>query len=428
MANHEVIKRLRRDLGSAWDEAKKLNDLAGTESRAFTAEEERIWQMLNSKMSETRERIEDLEEADKREAELDEQREQWESLVRPPEAEKRVADSPALEDAVLSFVRGGMPGAEYAPKSIEIRISGADKRQLHDRIDAIIKRDLSKLTPAAGGNVVPTGFVARLYEHLVEVSGMRQTGSTILTTDSGENLLVPKTTAHGAAALVAENAAIGGTDPAFGQVTLGAFKYGELIRVSNELATDSGINLLDYLARQAGRAIGLASGQHFIAGTGTGQPQGAQAAATVGATAPAGNTTAAHADTLIAVYHSVVSGYRNRAVWLMNDNSVMKVRQLKDTTGQYLWQPGLQSGQPDAFLGRPVVADPFMPVMAANAKSVLFGDFSSFYTIRDVSAVRFERSDDFAFSTDQITFRALLRTDGRVVDDTAVKAYANSAT
>jgi HK97 family phage major capsid protein len=75
-----------------------------------------------------------------------------------------------------------------------------------------------------------------------------------------------------------------------------------------------------------------------------------------------------------------------------------------------------------------VFTDPNMPAMAANAYSILFGDFARHYVIRDVVGVRFERSDDYAFATDQITFRALLRTDGERVDLNAVKAYRNSAT
>ncbi len=42
--------------------------------------------------------------------------------------------------------------------------------------------------------------------------------------------------------------------------------------------------------------------------------------------------------------------------------------------------------------------------------------------------MRFERSDDFAFSTDLVTFRALLRADGALVDTTgAIKWFANGA-
>jgi len=67
-------------------------------------------------------------------------------------------------------------------------------------------------------------------------------------------------------------------------------------------------------------------------------------------------------------------------------------------------------------------------VMGVSVKSILFGDFSAYYAIRDVSGVRFERSDDFRFQNDLVAFRAIIRTDGKPMDLTAVKAYQNSAT
>jgi HK97 family phage major capsid protein len=151
----------------------------------------------------------------------------------------------------------------------------------------------------------------------------------------------------------------------------------------------------------------------------------------VGKTGATGQTATVLADDLIDLFHSVVTGYRASGSWLMRDATLASIRKIKTGESgsvQYLWQPGLQAGAPDTILGRPVVTAPSMPTMAANAYSILFGDFSRHYVVRDVQGVRFERSDDYAFATDQITFRALLRTDGKRVDLTAVKAYRNSAT
>ncbi len=86
-----------------------------------------------------------------------------------------------------------------------------------------------------------------------------------------------------------------------------------------------------------------------------------------------------------------------------------------------------QQGQPDTLLGRPVIVDPNMPSMEAGAKSILFGDFSGYY-IRDVGSIRIERSNDFKFDTDVVTFRTIMRTDGDLIDANCVKAYQNSAT
>lgn len=416
-----TIKNLHEQRNALVEEARKVLDRAEAEERALTAEDNQELDRLERDTTELEARLKDLRQLDERRRNLDEQRAQYERTVRPQD---RVGDpEQEFEERVRAFLRGCGPDAtEWAPARIDFKITGKDKAPFHEQ------RDLTKVVPAGGGFIVPTGFIPRLYEHLVENAAVRQTNAIVYTTDSGEDLLVPKTLTHGSAALVAEAAAIPESDPTFGQATLNAYKYGVLIQVSNELATDSGIDLLSYLARASGLSIGLASGTHFVTGTGTGQPQGVSVAATVGKTGLTGQTTTVISDDLVDLYHSIVSGYRGRGFWLMNDSSLAKVRKLKDSTGQFLWQPGLVLGQPDLLLGRPVVTDPNVAVMAANAKSILFGDFSAFYAIRDVSGVRFQRSDDFAFANDLITFRALIRTDGKALDLTAVKAYQNSAT
>jgi HK97 family phage major capsid protein len=125
----------------------------------------------------------------------------------------------------------------------------------------------------------------------------------------------------------------------------------------------------------------------------------------------------------------VIAPYRASASckWIMKDATVGAARKLKDTTGQYIWQPSLQAGAPDMLLGKPVLTDPNVPGVACRRRAVLFGDFSQFF-VRFAGGVRFERSDDYAFNTDLVTFRALLRADCSLVDLTgAVKYYAGNA-
>lgn len=418
-----LIRDLIEKRANAWEQAKALHETAHAESREFTAEETQTWERLNGEMNALGSRVKELEELHNAEQEMSEQRARFANVITAPEGRSGDGD---LEERVRAFLRG-------ESRALEFRLTGDAKRDVHNRLRVTEQRDLSKLTAGAGAATVPTGFVARLYEHLVEESAVRRTGAAVLTTDSGESLLVPKTTTHPTAALVAEAAALAESDPVFAQVTLGAFKYGVLVQVSSELITDTGVDLLGYLARQCGLALGRASGAHFVTGTGTAggggtQPEGVMTNITAGKTGATGQTTTVTTDDLIDLYHSLVSGYRTRGVWLTLDASLAKIRKLKDTTNQFLWQPGLTLGAPDLLLGRPVVTDPNVAAMAANAKSIAFGDFEAYYTIRDVSSLRFERSDDFAFANDLVSFRALIRTDGRVIDTTAVKSYVNSAT
>jgi HK97 family phage major capsid protein len=418
----ELINSLINKRARVHDESKGFLDKFEVSNRTWDGEDELKWKHYNEEIDELGKRIDELTENEARKKDLAEQRERFELATTKRQDPAPVDEEKELEHRVRRFFLGGRPGAEYAPKWIDFNIPAETKRAIHE------KRDLVKATTTLGGFTVPTGFIARLYEQMVETSTVRQTGAIIYTTDSGENLLVPKATAHGSAALLAEAAPIVETDSTFAQQTLLAYKYAWFQEVSNELITDTAIDLLGYLARAAGRNLGLAAGAHFVTGTGTGQPEGVQTNVTTGKQGIAGQTLTVITDDLFDLYHSLVSSYRSNGVWLMNDGSLAKIRKLKDSTNQYLWQPGLQQGIPDSLLGRPVLTDPTVPVMGVSVKSILFGDFSAYYAIRDVSGVRFERSDDFRFQNDLVAFRAIIRTDGKPMDTTAVKAYQNSAT
>lgn len=200
--------------------------------------------------------------------------------------------------------------------------------------------------------------------------------------------------------------------------------------MARELIDDTGVDLQGYLSMQAGRAVGNALGAHLATGTGSSQPSGIVTGSTLGVTAAGGTAGAVTADGLIDLQYAVIAPYRNSpsAGWLMKDSTVGQVRKLKDTTNQYIWQPGLQSGSPDLLLGKPVNTDPNIAAAGVNAKSVLFGDVSAYF-VRLAGGVRFERSDEYAFNSDLVTFRCLVKGDGVLVDQTgAVKHFVGAAT
>lgn len=92
--------------------------------------------------------------------------------------------------------------------------------------------------------------------------------------------------------------------------------------------------------------------------------------------------TAWKGDALIDLQYLLRPGYRTNAKWAMNTNAQGYVRKLKDTTGQYLWQPSLQAGQPDLLLGRPVITWEDMGApQTLNALPVAYGDFSRGYLL-----------------------------------------------
>jgi HK97 family phage major capsid protein len=294
-------------------------------------------------------------------------------------------------------------------------------------------RTLSKLSNAAGAYTVPTSFYDQLIAHLIETSGVLQAGPTVLNTSSGESLQIPKTLTHSSAAIVTEAGTIATSEPTFGQITLGAYKYGDLLQVSRELVADTGVDLEGYLAMQVGRALGNALGAHLVTGTGTGQPRGIVTDATTGVTGSTGQVGAFNSDNLIDLMFSVIAPYRasSSCGWIVKDSTLAAIRKMREGagTGQYLWQPGLQAGVPDTLLGKPIRTDPNVAAPALSAKSVIFGDISQYFVRLVGGGIRFEQSNDFAFNTDLITYRAILRADAALVDLTgAVKVFAGAGT
>jgi HK97 family phage major capsid protein len=412
----EIVKRLRDRRLQVWEQAKGLAERAAEENRNFTAEEQGQWDALNGEIETLDKRIKSALDTETRAKEAEEVFNRLEG--QPKDSSKR--GQPDQQDTELrKFFRG--EGA----RAIDILPDGP-----------VDFRDLSKLTGGAGGDTVPTGFYNRLVAHLIETSAVMQSGATVLNTTSGEVIPVPKTTSHSSGSIVTEGAPIGESDPAFGQVQLGAFKYGTLIQISRELLADAGVDLEGYLAMQAGRALGNAFGAHAITGTGSSQPRGIVTDATVGETGAAvgggfgaQSTAGEGADHLIDLFHSVIAPYRMSQAcrWIVNDTTAGAIRKLKTTDGQYIWQPSVVSGTPDTILGKPVLTDPNVAAVGSSAKSVIFGDISQYF-VRLAGGVRFERSDDFAFGNDLVTFRALMRADAALVDLTgAVKVFQGAA-
>ena len=286
-------------------------------------------------------------------------------------------------------------------------------------------------TPNSGGGfVVSPEWSDTLLTAMKAQGGMRAV-STIMTTDSGASLpFVTLDDTAQAATIIAENAQISeDTELTFGQVTLGAFTYKSgIMLVSLQLLNDSAFDF-DAVIRDAiaGRFV-RKQNSDFTIGGGTTLPRGIITDATSGRVGTTGQTTSIIFSDIVALEHSVDPVYRKGASYMMNDQSLRVVKTLVDTQQRPLFVSGLANGAPDTLMGYPIVINQDVPVMAANAKSVLFGNFSNYY-IRDVRGAQMlvlrERFADFL----QVGYVAYMRSDGRLISAASpVKYYANSAT
>lgn len=283
-------------------------------------------------------------------------------------------------------------------------------------------RALQVGTDSEGGYLVPDEFERTLIQALEDQNIMRGL-CRVISTGSGDRL-IPVVTSHGTATWLAEEGPFQESDEAFSRVTLGAHKVGTIIKVSEELLNDSAFNLESYISSEFARRIGAAEEEAFITGNGTGKPTGVIGSAQVGVTAATAN--AITFDGLIDLYHSLKRPYRARATWLMADSTAKVIRKLKDNDGQYIWQPSVTADKPDMLLGRPVVISDYVPAIAANAKVVVFGDFS-YYWIADRQGRVFQRLNELYATNGQVGFRAYQRVDGKLTLAEAVKVLQMAA-
>ncbi len=428
MSVQELMRALLDEKGKLVAKQRELHT-ALEATGEWKAEDEAEWVAISREIDEKTRRFDQLKQMQEIEKENAAQREAFVKMIGADPVDKAKED---LNARVRSFMRASLPGSlEYAPKAIDVSISDTYGVMTDGRSVMREYHTLTKGVTTAGGYLVPQDFSRTLMIHLVNMAAVRQTNARVLRTSNGQALPVPKTTSYGASAIATEGTALAASDPAFGQVSLGAFKYGQIIQLSRELVEDEAVDIVGFLAENAGRTVGLANGADLVVGGGSTAPQGAAVSPVQGIGGNIANAAALSADNLIDLFHGINGPYRANGYWLMNDLTLAQVRKFKDTTNQYLWQPGLTAGEPDSLLGRPIVTDPNVLRAGAGAALVLFGDFSLFYTIRDVDGIRFERSDDYAFGNDLISFRVIFRSDAKqILNDTtnsAVKAIILTA-
>lgn len=298
-----------------------------------------------------------------------------------------------------------------------------------------LRNTMSVGTAAQGGYTVPTEVATAVADALKAYGGMRAVAE-VFRTSTGSDINFP--TSDGTSEtgeLIGENTTATAADPSFGVVSLKTYKFSsKIVAVPFELLQDTSIDMEAFIRGRLVQRLGRITNTYFTTGTGTAQPNGIVTAAASGKVGTTGQTLTVIFDDLVDLVHSVDPAYRalGNCKFMMNDASLKIIRKLKDSAGRPIFLPGydgLGKAMPDTILGYPVQINQDVAVMAANAKSILFGDFT-FYKIRDAMDMQMFRFDDSAYiKLGQIGFLAWMRSGGNFVDvGGAVKYYANSAT
>lgn len=348
----------------------------------------------------------------------------------------RIAPRSTYGEAFNTWVRGG----EQALSSEEW---------------ATIRNTMSTTTGSEGGFAVPSLVVARIFNFMKTWSAIRML-ATPARTSNGAALSFP--TSDGTAEvgeLTAQNVTATAADPVFASAAVVPYKFSsKIITVPWELLQDAAADLDPWLDMRLAQRIARAANSYFTTGTGTSQPFGVVTRAASGKVGIAGQTLTIIYDDLVDLMTSVDAAYRAtpKCAWMCSDAMLKVLLKVKDTAGAPIVEfedndvartiiAALDAGDelleklppvtPFNVMGYPLWINPDMASPAANAKTLLFGDFSA-YVVRDVVAPdlmnMFRMTDSAYTKLGQVGFLMWARSGGNLLDPNAVKYYQHSAT
>ena len=272
---------------------------------------------------------------------------------------------------------------------------------------------------SAGGYTIPQGFLAELNIRRALFNPMRE-HARVIQTDTGNPLPLPTTDdVSNTGALTAEGTASSATDVTFGQVILNSYTYRTLIKASNELLRDTGIDIQAYLAQLMGDRIGRSESAAFATGTGSSQPQGFVTGASAGITAA--SATAITINEVVGLINSLDAAYHPNAKFAMHQSVWYYLLKLQDSLGRNLIPMNYADPTDRRLMGFPVILNNSMASsIATTAKTMAFGDFEQFY-IRDAGPLEIRRLDERYADAYETGFLAVGRRDSKVVQTQAIK-------
>lgn len=242
-----------------------------------------------------------------------------------------------------------------------------------------------------GGYLVPAAVSARILARVWETSPLRQLATT--ETIGTDKLQIPIDDDETAAGWTGENEDRPETGtPKIGIQTIPVWEIYAKPRATQQMLEDASVNIEGWLANKTSEKFARIEASAFVVGNGIKKPRGilTYPAGTEGTYARgkvlqvgSGHASAVTSDGLVKLTFALKETYLANATWLMKRGTVGAVALLKDSQGQYLWRPGLEAGKPSILLGYPVRQADDMPVVAAGALPIAFGDFRAAYTIVD---------------------------------------------
>lgn len=322
-----------------------------------------------------------------------------------------------LDKAFNAYLRTGQPNADIAGLAV--------------------RNEQGVGTSASGGYMVPPGFRQKLVEVRQDFGGFAPHADGFAT-ETGNPVEYPTLDdTDNQGSITAENAVFAdGADLVFGTVRLGAYKYtsqgagsGLPLRVSVELLQDAAFDVAGLVARALGTRIARKQAQHWLTGTGVGQPQGL-VATNLTEDNELDTADTVDYDDLMDTYDLLDPAYEQNAQWLMKKNTWSQIRGIVDGASRPIIQEQNQGidGKPALrLLGFPVIIDQGMPTLssAADGNVIAFGDFREAYVIRRVSNLAVVVNPYSRANYGQVEYVAWERADGNIQNRSAYVILQN---
>lgn len=416
MAVRERRNALSEIMNRNWSQMSDIIELAAGADRDMTPEERSRYEQLETELDTAKREYDRLAAHEERATQLTQPRREVRLLPGGDRAVERAAGRPVgaeeYEEAFRAYIRGG----ERRMSDDQLVALRAGYQAHDDQARALT------VTTSAGGYLIPQGFADVLVKSRLAFGGMRQARTNKITTDTGADLPIPGMDDTGnKGMLLGINTGSSTQDVAFTSRTLKAYvMHSKSVKVPWQLMQDSAFDVETMILAPAfGERIGRIENDYFTTGSGSSEPQGVITGASSGLTGTGAAASGPSYADVVTLYHSVDPAYRDFAQFMCNDASVLALRLLVDDANRPIWLPatsgGLAEATPDTLLGKPLVINQSMASPAANAKSLLFGDFSQFW-IRDVKGITVVRQDELYSDALQTGFFAYARLDSILVD------------
>jgi len=390
----EDIKNAISDLGSTFEEFKKVNDsrLEMIEKGESTAYVDEKLAKMEAKMDSYEDINQKLTTAELNADNIKSQIEKLETIVTRPNSGFESKQVDEYMGAFDSYCRKGIEGLDVAEK-----------------------KALTVSNDSTGGYLAPPEYVKELIKDITEISPIRSI-ARIRSTGS-RSIQIPKRTGTFAAQWVAESGTRSETTGyQVGLEELPAHEQYALVDISEQDLEDSVFNLEAEMQSEFSEQFAKAEGAAFVSGNAVGKPEGFMTNSDV-ASIDSGSNTAITGDNLISLVHNIKSDYGRNGSFVFNRSTLAAIRKLKDTAGQYVFQAGmsLQGGVTNTILGQPYVEATDMPSIAQNAFPVAFGDFRRAYMIVDRVSLAVLRDPFTQATTGNVRYIARRRVGGQVI-------------